>query len=178
MSTTSTVNYENGQKLKGFRKQNNLSQAVIAEVVGKNYRTISNWESGRNAIPSYAIKKLNSKYNLNLSYTDTTSSKSTSTSTNKTVSKSVSSTKTTTSKSTKSSKIDYSSFKYVKSASVYTRFTNLRAYTNYSQSQFAHTFAMNPSAVSRYESGKMDTISFASLKSMIKAGIDLNSFFA
>lgn len=194
MSAKTNVNYENGQKLKGFRKQNKLTQSVIAEFVGKNYRTISSWESGKIAIPNSIISKLNKKYKLNLkisesniisnksSVKDSIKSKTNSKTNSKNISKCNCKCNSKTNKSNCSkksnSKIDFSSFNYVKSASISTRWTNLRKYTKLSQDSFGELFNISSSSISRYETNKKDTVSFDTLKYMVKAGINLNSFFA
>lgn len=74
-SSKSTIS--NGLILRGFRKQNKLTQADIASVVGKNKRTISSYEIGKINIPSSVISILNKKYKLGLTSTSkTTDSKS------------------------------------------------------------------------------------------------------
>ena len=59
------INEQNGLKLRGFRKQNGLSQSYIGEIVGKDFRTISRYELG-DAMPKSVIDILNKKYNLKL----------------------------------------------------------------------------------------------------------------
>lgn len=45
------TNGENGQKLKGFRKQNNLTLQDMSKIVNRSTRTIRYWESGDVTIP-------------------------------------------------------------------------------------------------------------------------------
>ena len=73
-STKKSSKVSNGLLLKGFRKQNGLTQAYIAEIVGKNKRTVSSYEIGKINMPSSVISTLNKKYKLGL--TDSTSTKS------------------------------------------------------------------------------------------------------
>lgn len=56
----------NGQKLKGFRKQNGYSQAYVGQLIGKDHRTISAYEVGRYPIPDSVVDLLNKKYDLKL----------------------------------------------------------------------------------------------------------------
>ena len=52
------TNGENGQKLKGFRKQNNLTLQDMSKIVNRSTRTIRYWESGDVTIPKNIIEKL------------------------------------------------------------------------------------------------------------------------
>ena len=69
------INKENGSKLRGFRLQNKMSQPVLGSIVGKNFRTISQYELGIHAIPEDIITKLNKEYHLKLQSTGNTHSK-------------------------------------------------------------------------------------------------------
>lgn len=60
------TNRENGQKLKGFRKQNNLTLQDMSKIVNRSTRTIRYWESGDVTIPKNIIEKLNEEYNIRL----------------------------------------------------------------------------------------------------------------
>ena len=64
MGRTSTAS--NGLKLKGFRKQNKISQAELGNKVNRDYRTVSGWETGKSNIPDSIIHTLNKLYKLNL----------------------------------------------------------------------------------------------------------------
>lgn len=58
----------NGKKLKELRKQLNLTQTGLAELIGRtSMRTIQNWESDKSAIPEYVEELLLKE----LSVTDT-----------------------------------------------------------------------------------------------------------
>ena len=58
----------NGQKLRWFRKQNSFSQRYIASLVGRDYRTISSYETGRNRMPQEVVDCLNKQFRLDLKY--------------------------------------------------------------------------------------------------------------
>lgn len=78
----SKVNVENGKKLRGFRKQNKITQLEISTIVGRSRRAVGFWEEGKTSIPSNIIKILNKKYNLKLK--DTISTPKSTTKTTKT----------------------------------------------------------------------------------------------
>lgn len=59
-------NLLNGKKLKGFRQQNKMSQNDLGSIIGKNFRTVSNYEKGHCSIPETIIEKLNKEYHLRL----------------------------------------------------------------------------------------------------------------
>lgn len=65
------INLSNGKKLRGFRVQNKMSQPTLGSIVGRNFRTISQWELGINSIPESVISKLNKEYHLKLQYAKT-----------------------------------------------------------------------------------------------------------
>ena len=66
------INKSNGSKLRGFRVQNKMSQPELGSIVGKNFRTISQYELGIHAIPEDIIIKLNKEYHLKLQSTGST----------------------------------------------------------------------------------------------------------
>lgn len=63
-SSKSTVS--NGLILRGFRKQNKLTQAEIGTVVGRSGKTVGHWETGYHEIPESIVSILNKKYKLGL----------------------------------------------------------------------------------------------------------------
>ena len=65
----------NGQKLRWFRKQNSFSQRYIASLVGRDYRTISSYETGRNRMPQEVVDYLNKQFKLDLKYDNKNSCK-------------------------------------------------------------------------------------------------------
>lgn len=56
----------NGLKLKGFRKQNKMSQTDLGNKINRDFRTVSCWETGKSNIPDSVIYSLNKLYKLNL----------------------------------------------------------------------------------------------------------------
>ena len=60
------TNKSNGLKLRGFRKQNKMTQAQVGAAIGRNSRTISQYETAYRAIPDKIIAQLNAKYSLDL----------------------------------------------------------------------------------------------------------------
>lgn len=69
------INKANGSKLRGFRLQNKMSQPALGSILGKNFRTISQYELGIHAIPEDIISKLNKEYHLKLQSTGSTYNK-------------------------------------------------------------------------------------------------------
>ena len=122
-STKTSTRTSNGLLLKGFRKQNGYSQADIAEVVGKNKRTVSSYEIGRFNMPSSVISILNKKYKLGL----------------------IDSSKTT--KTTKSSK------KSVKKSTFTSRFTDFYKSTGLSVVSFCEKYGLSTASTYRILNG-------------------------
>lgn len=60
------INKKNGEKLKGFRKQNGYTRAYVGTLVGRCGRSIGYYESGQKAMPDTLIDFLNGQYNLKL----------------------------------------------------------------------------------------------------------------
>lgn len=55
-----------GKLIKKIRKDNNLTQAKLADKLGVTYQAVSKWENGKN-IPDIAIlKQLSDEFNLNI----------------------------------------------------------------------------------------------------------------
>lgn len=197
MSSTST----NGQKIRGFRKQNKMSQSELGAIVGKSYRTVCSYELGTISVPNSVVSILNSKYKLGLkSSKSTKSSKSSSVKTSSVKTSSVKSTQSfkptkmsKTSKSTKTSKVvasttsatvkksssvDLSSVSFSKKSSVSSRFSSLRKSSGLTQGKFAKMLSTNQTRVNRLESGKTSFVPVSTLKSLVKSNVNLNSLFA
>lgn len=194
MSLTST----NGQKIRGFRKQNKMSQSELGAIVGKSYRTICSYELGTISVPNSVVSVLNSKYKLGLkSSKSTKSSKSSSVKTSSVKTSSVKSTKSfkptkmsktskttkvvasTTSATTKKSRsVDLSSVSFSKKSSVSSRFSSLRKSSGLTQGKFAKMLSTNQTRVNRLESGKTSFVPVSTLKSLVKSNVNLNSLFA
>lgn len=66
IDTVKVTNKSNGLKLRGFRKQNKMTQAEVGASIGRNSRTISQYETAYRAIPDKIIAQLNAKYSLDL----------------------------------------------------------------------------------------------------------------
>lgn len=66
IDTVKVTNKSNALKLRGFRKQNKMTQAEIGASIGRNSRTISQYETEYRAIPDKIIAQLNAKYSLDL----------------------------------------------------------------------------------------------------------------
>lgn len=60
--------YEMGDRIRECRKQKNLSQAELAEVIGVSDNTISNMETGSNNIKLENIEKLAEFFKVSLDY--------------------------------------------------------------------------------------------------------------
>ena len=55
-----------GELIKKIRKENNLTQAELADKLGVTYQAVSKWENGKN-IPDIAIlKQISEEFNINL----------------------------------------------------------------------------------------------------------------
>ena len=55
-----------GELIKKIRKENNLTQAELADKLGVTYQAVSKWENGKN-IPDIAIlKQISNEFNINL----------------------------------------------------------------------------------------------------------------
>ena len=55
-----------GNLIKKIRKENNLTQAELADKLGVTYQAVSKWENGKN-IPDIAIlKQISEEYNINI----------------------------------------------------------------------------------------------------------------
>ena len=55
-----------GKLIKKIRKDNNLTQAELADKLGVTYQAVSKWETGKN-IPDIAIlKQISEEYNINI----------------------------------------------------------------------------------------------------------------
>ncbi len=55
-----------GKLIKKIRKDNNLTQAELAEKLGVTYQAVSKWENGKN-IPDIAVlKQISDEFNINL----------------------------------------------------------------------------------------------------------------
>ena len=55
-----------GELIKKIRKENNLTQAELADKLGVTYQAVSKWENGKN-IPDIAIlKQISKEFNINL----------------------------------------------------------------------------------------------------------------
>lgn len=158
-SSKSTVS--NGLILRGFRKQNKLTQAQVGSVVGRTGKVVSKWETGVNNIPASIISILNKKYKLGL--TTKTSSKSTKTTT---TTSSVSSTR------SYKTRVRRNSAKSVESKFVsYIKSTGSKVY------DFASKYNMATAGVYRIINGVGEHyLSFTTLKKLAK-DTDLNKLF-
>lgn len=188
MSSTST----NGQKIRGFRKQNKMSQSELGAIVGKSYRTICSYELGTISVPNSVVSVLNSKYKLGLKSSKSTKSTKASKSTSSKSVKSFKPTKvssktskttkvvaSTTSATTKKSRsVDLSSVSFSKKSSVSSRFSSLRKSSGLTQGKFAKMLSTNQTRVNRLESGKTSFVPVSTLKSLVKSNVNLNSLFA
>lgn len=106
----------NGQKLHGFRKQNNLSRKDVATVIGRSVRTLSYYESGQLEMPSSIVERLNKQYSLKLTMpkkSKSSSSSKSSSKSSKVVSRVSSSSKSSKNSKTSSIMVDVSTFKSV-----------------------------------------------------------------
>lgn len=138
----------NSQKLKGFRLQNKMSQTELGKIVGKNFRTISNYEKGYRSIPEDVITKLNKDYHLKLEHSKVKTTKTT-----KTVAK-------------VTKPVKYSFAKVISA---------LRNSMKLTQTAFAKKFSFVPSHLWNIEKGNTETLSVRNLKAFSKAGVDLNT---
>lgn len=66
------LNIKNGLILKGFRKQNKLSQQQMGDLIHRDHRSVSAYELGSRPIPKTIINMLNNKYKLKLKYIENT----------------------------------------------------------------------------------------------------------
>ena len=75
---TPITNYQNSnkeinpnlssQRLKEFRKDNNLTQVKLAEILNTVHPTITNYEKGKNLIPTAFLYTICKKYNISADY--------------------------------------------------------------------------------------------------------------
>ena len=154
-ASESTVS--NGLILRGFRKQNKLTQTEIGSVVGRSSKTVGHWETGYHNIPESIISILNKKYKLGLVSTKSTKS-------SKSGSKSVSTRKPT--------RVKGSSYKSVESrVSSYIKNSGMKV------SQFSNKYGLATAAVYRIlNSVGEHYFSFKTLSKLAK-DTDLNKLF-
>jgi transcriptional regulator with XRE-family HTH domain len=57
-----------GKRLKEFRKNNNLTQAALAESIGTSHSTISGYEHGKNMILTAFAYNIAKKYNISMDW--------------------------------------------------------------------------------------------------------------
>ena len=55
-----------GQLIKNLRKDNNLTQAELAEKLGVTYQAVSKWENGKNVPDIATLKEISNMFNLNI----------------------------------------------------------------------------------------------------------------
>ena len=172
METVTKANKKNGEILLGFRKQNKMSQTEIAEIIGRDRRDISKYETGQRAIPQNSIEVLNKKYGLKLKSTGKVikvrkNSKAVDIENKKAVSKVVA-------KKIETKVAKEKSFR-IKGTSFGKRLVSLRESMGLNQSQFAKKFNFENSRLSRLESEKTTNINIASIKALFKAGVDVKT---
>ena len=163
--TSSKSTVSNGLILRGFRKQNKLTQADIGSVVGRSNKTVGNWETGFRNIPASIVSILNKKYKLGLTSSTTSKSKSSKTTSSKTTS-SVSSTRSYKTRVRRNSKKSVES-KFVS----YIKSTGSKVY------DFASKYNMATAGVYRIINGVGEHyLSFSTLSKLAK-DTDLNKLF-
>lgn len=59
---------KSGQRLKGFRKENNLNQSKLANFLNTTFSTISSYERGINVINTNYLFTICSKYHISADY--------------------------------------------------------------------------------------------------------------
>lgn len=57
-----------GARLKEFRKENKLTQVKLAELLNTVHPTITNYENGKNLIPTAFLYTISKKYNISADY--------------------------------------------------------------------------------------------------------------
>lgn len=162
MSTPKKTNVENGLKLRGFRKQNKLTQKAVADVIGKSISEVCKYELGKLGMTDAVIDTLNKEYKLKLVKI-------------KTNSKATKVTKPAVSAKSKSSKTVAKRTSSKTSKSFAGTIKALRKSLELTQKAFAKKFKFTPSQVVRIESGATSNVNVSSLKAMTDAGIDIVS---
>ena len=150
--TKEQINLENGKILRGFRKQNKLTQAQVGSLINRGQRAVSFYETGSHSIPIDVVNILNGKYNLKLIFGRQAASKS------NTPNKSAAKTS-----STSRSKVK----------SFAEKMADVRKSMNMTLDQFASKYSMSYTTLWRIEHGESDAISLNTLRSLHKSGVDI-----